>query len=381
MAKVELNKVAPTAPPPRTGSPGGGDGVFRQRRSQRHLPGPAVSALAAVILFGGGSLPAAQEPAPQTMPEARTPADLFKAFVASPPVIEELIWAREWPGALTNYHLTRYQSNAVFHGTGQRPLAADSPYTDYFLAAGRFDNTFWTKGFSDFMVWTNRHIAAERSNVVEYGYGLAVDSMASVLSMGCALADPGTVRWTGDSFAVTNRRRGVWLSGTLGRDEQERAAKLTVEVRQLNQSRSRPPTRVLTCDYVYARPLSLAYLPSEIWYTTSNSGAASVSLRILEIKTGQLPLAEDQFAFLAAQVPSPEQLYVVSNEFLMGWHGGRPTVSPDPLKADLRANLAGARVRRLYFGLALAALALGPLAFWLGRKWVSRGTPAKPGVE
>ncbi len=348
-------------------------------RSRCQRQGRRVWAVAVTILLTSGLLTAADIPAPG----AQVPAESFKAFVASPPVIEALAWAMEWPGVRTNYHFTRYQSNAVFHGTGQRPLTDDSPCEDYLMAVGRFQNTICQKKFSHFYAWTNRNIAAERSNTVEYGHALAVDSMAWVLNLGCDLANPGTIRWSENSFVVTNHRRGVWLSGILGLDEQQRAARLKVEVRRLNQGRSGPPDQILTRECIYARPLSLSYLPSEIWASQRTSAGKDVMLclKIFEIRTGELMLAENQFAFPAAHIPPPEQLLLVSNEFLVGWHDGRVSVSPDPQKAALQANHMGSLARRLYFGLALGALAFGPLVFWLGRKWVSRGTPARTGLE
>lgn len=264
----------------------------------------------------------------------------------------------------------------------QRPLEKELTYQAFSLAMSRFEDKFWEKKFTHFFTWTNHYAPAERSNTVEFGHVLAVQQLAWPLNMGCHLADPATICWNGDSFVVTNHWRRLWLVGALTRDERQRAGKLVVEARRL-KGRKGSPDQVLICEYSYDRPLSVDYLPSETWLTTQTRGKSPTKfcMRILGITTGQLPMAESKFAFLAAQRPAHQAVLVVSNEFLVQSDGKRVVVSPDPRKADLRDKRWAARVRRIYLTLALAAVGLGPMAYWFGRKWVPRGTPAGPAAQ
>ncbi len=328
-----------------------------------------------------GSLAAVASPSQQAGGVRPTAADQFKDFIANPPVIEDLKWALEWPGVATNYDHLLYQSNAVFLGQSTSPQTHEGKYDAYQLAIGRFANEFWFKGPSEFYVWTNHNIVAEHSNVVEYSYLQMQGTVSWALNVGCFLADPGTIRWTGDTFVVTNRQDGLWLLGSLRRDEKQRAASLSVEARRLNRGRNHSEDKLLICDYFYDRPVLVDFLPSRIRVSIQEQGEETITnvLKIFNIRTNRLMLPKSTFDFLVAQVPSPTNILVVSNEFVVGWDGRRQYVFPDPVKSSLSQQTQGrlARIRRVYIGLALAGVAFGPIAFLLGRKWVSRGTPAK----
>ncbi len=304
--------------------------------------------------------------------EGQTPAELFKTFVASPPLISNLVFAVQ--RVKTNFYHIRYQPNALFVGTSQLPLASENSLDAYQSAVSRFDEVYWRKFASDFYIWTNRNILAEKGNSVEHAYShaLAVE-VPCVLNMGFQFAPPGSIRWSGDTFAVTNEATKLWYSGELRRDVSQRAAKLIVEERKLGHGPGRSAERVLTYNYFYERPLSLSYIPSSIRVSTgpadSDSHQPAFQIRISEIQVGEIPLPKPKFSFIADQWKHDEQVFVVSNRNLIYLADQRSIVIPDPHQDDQGHRQK--KARQTYLTVAIVVAALVPVVFWFHRRSVS----------
>lgn len=152
-----------------------------------------------------------------------SPAERFKAFMASPPVIKEMLVKRSYPargGAVPDqYYLIRYQPGAFLFATasGLKPLLNPARLgktsrvvtntTSGFFAAGRYGSNWWTvSGLARTVTsWSQKADKAGTHNPVwktcmaHFGEGMEF-LFLGINDLTFTPEVIGTWGWTGDAF-------------------------------------------------------------------------------------------------------------------------------------------------------------------------------------
>ena len=241
----------------------------------------------------------------------------FKAFVSSPPVIEELVYRKKLPPDLhrpppmetglqgsTNYQFmhARWQTNGLFW----RELSELSDLSEYRLQRKlviRSDRRFWFLDSVQAIVGDLDDPASSNGKGPTSHLNLILDTelrkLGEVLNFGVFHLPPASIRWQGDEFATEAKLAltTIQIRGKLARTPDGLPASLGVEYRN-DQGIATYSIR-----YSYTTNVGLPFFPNQwrvLWLRNGREiEMGEVSLLRLGVGEEPLPLASfDASAFI-----------------------------------------------------------------------------------
>ncbi|GEM_PF-6776828 len=341
------------------------------------------AAILAVLLLvaSGGALSMSVEAA---TPDGRAGfADELKQFMENPPCIERILYVQEVPNDPKNpdsmdffQFQLRWQTNGVFFAQAYTNLVAgheDGDLLKYKDVFGNYEKRYGRKTAANFYEWTDTGKSDEHGNSLQqYRQTVLSAFTADMLNAGCHLVPVHSIHWNGDEFVVTNEEQGIWATGRLFRDANNRASKMTVEARSLARAGAHESW---VYEYSYERPLSLPYYPSRILAFSSENGGATNLISRFNIESMAIAdKPQPASAFLIPDDVATNAMVahvVISNRFLVYDQGGRRFKLADGPAASEARKLT----RGVYF--VVAGVLFAPfLIFFLGRKKEAAGLNA-----
>jgi hypothetical protein len=209
-----------------------------------------------------------------------SPADSLKGFVAAPPPISDLRFIHHSYPAATNFapEYIRAACQSEYYAlaiSGARRFLDPDPLDrhDVVAAYGRWSNYWWNIPASpletlSIYTWHDQGVAIETNNQVLAANTAQDFLISSVFNIGAESAPIASIVWNGDAFALTNRPKGVALSGSLHRDNRGFASAL-----DLTLIFQKPPrTHRWRIEYSYSSPPLLGFFPSSIVTKSSDPG-------------------------------------------------------------------------------------------------------------
>ena len=311
-------------------------------------------------------------------------AEAFKRFLAHPPVIRELFFEYDSPWGSASYFLLKWQPGVVFCvDFGEQADGFTLPEPDparYPIIIARYGDVYWQKNGSTFYVWTNDHSGAR--NTLTYTHDVMMETLAAeVLTFGCSPARIGSFQWSGDGFRARHLSTGSRIHGSLQRDAQGRASRITYSIAEKRPDSPGPGPFPWSVDYHYDTPLALPYLPSRIRCSYRDAAGRTQrgpEIRIHSLATSDHP--EPRSAFSLAELPdtpSIEAVVTVSNRWLVTrmLAGGEIYARPDPIAMrPLRR-----RSRRFYYLVAVLVLVV-PIILYAWHKRSRHGLESSPAL-
>jgi len=256
-----------------------------------------------------------------------SPAERFKAFMASPPVIREMVVKRSYPargGAVPDrYYLIRYQPGAFLYASASalEPLlnpprldktshiATNTPPD--FAAAGRYGTNWWlVSGLARAVTsWKQKADEAGTNNPVWLACATHFQEGIELLYFGIndITLSPdiiGTWRWADDTFqfhAERPRGKTVVKSSFFGRilkDDANRVATMRLDKTYEDPDFGKPRSWSYEFQYLYEPGPRPDFLPSRTKkYLIEGGGArrALDELVYLRIDVSETPLPQDMF--------------------------------------------------------------------------------------
>ncbi|MDB6026838.1 MAG: hypothetical protein JWM68_3061 [Verrucomicrobiales bacterium] len=257
------------------------------------------------------------------------PADLFKKFIESPPVIEQLLF--EYTDTAikgkrpVDYNVAKFQTNACFLRTYTSYSDMESESWVGADIISKFDNKYWRfLGGRDYLnKWTDLGKPEESENPVLDVYRTGIFQFAETMNMGIPYAEIGSIHWQGDQFEYadaiqSSQRKAVRLKGKLFRDSRGRAEKLKFHLALSLKSRSDLEAD-WQVDYEYRTNFAaLPFLPSNLKIGFFRNGALleGPMIGIRSWKVSQNPMPESAFNLDLLSLPGTTSLYV-SNKALI----------------------------------------------------------------
>jgi RNA polymerase sigma factor (sigma-70 family) len=250
--------------------------------------------LAAVLIAGATAL-TLSGPAP----EAVGPADAFKRFIASPPVISDIEFVQHHPQgngeSPPDYYRGRWQPNAyVFEKWGHSPVGSTGhPETVY----GKFDTTYWSLSF--LQSWPDLSIYHDGTHIV---HDLALYEFALAMNLGEEHAAIGSIQWQGDTFS-TEHETALGRTASTGSLEIEsnRVARMLLHLKN-SGANVNPGERTefdWRIEYAYPTNDDKARLPNRFTtysHQTDGSWHSIEDVEILTLTTNSAPLETNYFA-------------------------------------------------------------------------------------
>ena len=146
-----------------------------------------------------------------------SPADQFKKFLESPPVIEELTWVVSQKANpdpqdqffRSNYFTIRWQTNAYTMRMSTNLADFEHPQDRALgMESGKFDNYYWTIFGSNFQFtdWTDTGDPDEADNGVYRTFYSDGQTLSYGLRMGLPWMNSGSIHWNEDALTFTNKR-------------------------------------------------------------------------------------------------------------------------------------------------------------------------------
>lgn len=256
-----------------------------------------------------------------------SPAERFKAFLVSPPVIEEMIVQRSYPargGDIPDqYYLIRYQSNAFLFATANalEPLlnpaqtrtntlvVVDANPT--FFAAGRYGTDWWNVGGlgRTVTIWNQREGEADTDNPVRL---ICEDQFVEVMELilfgindiTLTPAIVGNWVWTDDTFQLDAKRHWqgrlveTTFSAKARRDSQDRITSMQLDKTIHDPTFGKPRSWSYLFQYLYEPGPRPSFLPARVkkFFREANGTYREIDqLTFLKITIANNNLSRDMF--------------------------------------------------------------------------------------
>lgn len=234
-----------------------------------------------------------------TLRGEENPVEDFKAFLASPPCVNRLVFIRESNDNIKNdsesyktnasLYLLRWQTNAFFLCEGKRVEQFNESRLPNTLILSAFDSNRWyASGYAVNHTFFSPTVTNDVSQTTSFGKGMA----ALAMGLGIHLLVPGTLSWS----TSTNFTAECSAEGTL----QGQIEKITDgRVSEVSYSSSATPLWRFILRYEYLNPQLPNYLPStihkfDVKLDTSHESETE-NLAILHFETNTTPLSIDAF--------------------------------------------------------------------------------------
>jgi hypothetical protein len=256
-----------------------------------------------------------------------SPFEQFKAFIASPPVIEHLVVRKKLspaPGMSTGindlsrsqryaYYEARWQPGAVFY----RDLPSLDALTNFTVGRNLVANFGADDWLYDSMPWIEHWVdepqATDRDNDVTVVTRFRLPPLWEVLNLGVQHLEPAKIRWTGNRFAASSPAApgveafdvtGELIAGSNG---------LPSSMNLIYKWQGHQASWITR--YRYERPLELSFLPNRIeQYWTGHGGVELGEYEILDLKVESVPLLAEAFSFQPFRVANHWQVRLFTNK-------------------------------------------------------------------
>ena len=227
------------------------------------------------------------------------PIDQLKAFVQSPPIIEEVQFKITHPPGLPmpplQDFIARWQPNGLLLLELADNRQTNENECKYAMAYGRSDELYWNfKGRQWKSLTTWEDVGDSFKNQTNGAYSAfrsATDTISKVLNIGVMNLHIGMIEWNGDSFSAQSDLSGAQINGTLEKSPAGYATKMRL------QTKRRGELYHAEIDYTYGTNFSLPFFPQRITYYTIKDGQRNLleELSIHEIKTSKVSLKKELF--------------------------------------------------------------------------------------
>jgi hypothetical protein len=300
----------------------------------------AYAVIALSFLCAPGLIPQAMaQKAPARNATSPDTVARFQSFLESPPVIDQIIFRVKRAAPLPievnqgeEIYVARFQNNAFIirqlASLSEAPLGTNTPtaYQPRLISLGRFGNYYWLACADNFQETTATE-PLDTPNPVRTATLKQYDTiLGSVLNLGIANVDVGTLKWKGTTFeTMSNADKPVRVKGTL-----------TLSGDAPSQLRLSYDNYNWLVSYDYSIPMKPGYLPSG-WTTRvfNEQGRAipNVEVQILSCRLGHRP-SKNRNDFLPKNVPFLDQIkhksiYTNGFQYLVTPNGlVKPTPSP-----------------------------------------------------
>lgn len=257
--------------------------------------------------------------------DGETPADRFKAFMVSPPVIRQMLVKRSYPARLGDvpdqYYLVRFQPDAYLLATTDKLEVLLHPAqtitnariaagpASVFMASGRYGNVWWTvEGLArDVRVWNQVEDVVDNP-VRMVCEGQFIETMELLMwginDITITPAIIGKWAWIDDSFKLEAERHWqgrlikTTFIGEAERDEQNRIASLYLHKTIDDPGFERPRSWSYRFEYQYEpgpRPYFLPARVKKFIRETNGSYREIDQLEYLEVTITTSQLAHEVF--------------------------------------------------------------------------------------
>lgn len=256
-------------------------------------------------------------------------AKRFKAFLASPPVVKEMIVMRSYATRKKDvpdqYYLIRYQSNAFLFVTADALQPLINPpstttnsrvvanATSAFFAAGRYESNWWTVGgvARDVKIWNQSDDTPDVSDPVrealEQQFCLGMELLLlgiNDITLTPSLLGMWKWEWIDDTFTLRTQRhwQGRFLetsfSGTIQRDALDRVASMRLDKTFFDAMAEKPRSWSYMFRYLYEPGPRPDYLPARTkkFFCEPDGGYREIdNLTYLTIELASNSLPRDMF--------------------------------------------------------------------------------------
>lgn len=235
---------------------------------------------------------------------SRSPADLFRAFLADPPVVESLVFRERLPpipkqpwrmdiplesSRSFRFYEARWQRGALLLRDVAGPEELQSPKVPH-LFASRFGGECWFH-YGDGPQERILQLGSGDRNSVCRAVEMNSDILRQVLTFGLLDTDVGSVRWHGSSFQVVAPRDEFAVSGDLTISPEGRAESFRVTYK------SGAGETYWVIRYGYEPGDRASGLPSIIrcYFQDGEREIERTELTIYTLKTSRTPFGRDSF--------------------------------------------------------------------------------------
>jgi hypothetical protein len=195
----------------------------------------------------------------------------------------------------------------------------------------------------DLILWTNRNDPKDLPNAVNKAHDSAVKMLSELMNLGVQTAEPGSIRWQGDTFETTNSKNGYITNGRLLKDEFEKPKEILLQVQTPNPAKQDYEVYSWRLRYDYGENPILGFLPTTVqrFLEPPSSGIKPIlfsEMTIHSIQTNSSLQAKEAFLPEAYLLPEKSRTLYVSNSFLRGLHKGQWHLVHEK-RPDLNTNI------------------------------------------
>ncbi len=252
---------------------------------------------------------------PETAPDVsinRTPLEQFKQFMASPPVIENVVFQMitafgdsplpEAKGAKgvhdwVNYLQARWQPDCLFLKSGTNLNVADPGKRTGEEINARFHDEHWTLSRMGFVTsWSDSAKTPDQiRSLPSRAFHHRSHQFAELMNMGVMQIPVGVVKWDGDSFNapgyIPELKTHVEVTGHVKPDANGYAKEMSV------QYRSKTGIFAYVLRYYYETNVGLSYFPNRLTSSIVRDGKETklMECETVSIKTSPARLARSDF--------------------------------------------------------------------------------------
>lgn len=308
---------------------------------------------------------------------SNTPVELFRSFIASPPIIDELYFDLKVrpPGAKwssdydlshsTNFQgfLARWQPNArsIYHVF---PTSVSTNPVMNWFSGSLFEKKHWhLSPNGELLFWYDNGAALPpeaEQNFIKTGIDYLTYRLAELLNMGVFNVDIGGIRWHGNSFVATNSQFRLRFEGALNATADGFPSHLRLRCHTATNSNE------YTVYYSFDRNIGVPYLPNQIRSVQNVNGKLRevLMIKIKSIKFGDQYAGETEFLPRTNLLALPVRLRYFTNGAYYAFDKRGRLVS-SPLGANRHRN---AEPNRRIYLIVCAAMSLAIFALTVRAK-------------